>query len=81
MLGIDDSAIPWLDRKMLSIVWKSKEPFQSELGATIEDESSKLRQTVEEFKQRGLLSPAEADAITPKLVVTIRYSESVSQQP
>jgi hypothetical protein len=80
MLGIPDSAMPWPLRKEIEIVWTSKEQFQRDLGAAVEAEEAKLRQTVQDFQNRNLVTPEEAKVFLPKLTVRINFSASIQKQ-
>jgi hypothetical protein len=70
-LGVHGQEVPWQAVESVSIVWKNKIAFHQELGATIDTQHLKLRETVESLRRLGLLTDSQAGTITPKLVVTI----------
>jgi hypothetical protein len=79
MLGLPNSAMPWPTEQNVTIVWQSKDQFLHDLGAAIEAEDVKLRQTVRDFQARGLITPEEAKTVRPKLSVSIRYADSLKR--
>jgi hypothetical protein len=81
MLGISDKSMPWPTQQRIDITWENKEQFQRELGAAIDTEDAKLRQTAEDLHSRNLLTAEESKETIPKLVVTIKYATSVAQSP
>jgi hypothetical protein len=80
MLGISDKSMPWPTQQSIDITWENREQFQRELGAVIDTEDAKLRQTAEDLHARNLLTAEEAKEAIPKLAVTIKYAASVPRQ-
>jgi hypothetical protein len=80
MLGVPDSAMPWPTRQNVTIVWRSKDQFQQDLGAAIEAEDAKLQQTVQAFQSSSLITPQEATTVIPRLTISIKYSTPPKQQ-
>jgi hypothetical protein len=71
-LGVQDKDVPWQPVEHVSIVWKNKIAFRQELGATIESQHQKLKNTVDSLHRRRLLTDSQAATTGPKLVVTIK---------
>jgi hypothetical protein len=80
MLGISDKSIPWPTQQSIDITWENRNQFQRELGAAIDAEDAKLRQTAEDLRTRNLLTTEEAKETIPQLAVTIKYAATVPRQ-
>jgi hypothetical protein len=70
-LGIQQKDMPWKPAELFTIRWTNNEAYQKQLGEITAAEHAKLSTTVEELRQRGLLTEYEAASVTPRLVVTV----------
>jgi hypothetical protein len=70
-LGIPAQEMTWQPRVFRDVYWKGRAAYQRQLGSIVEAERAKLRVTVSELKQRGLLTDAEAAEVMPGLQVTV----------
>lgn len=71
MLGVQDEEMPWKLRQDENIVWAGSENFRHELQNDVSSEEAKLRETVDDFHKRGLLTETEAASVRPKLSVWV----------
>ena len=81
MLKEPDSAMTWPTHKTVWIVEGSREGVQRKIGEAVEQEERTLRQSVQVFQARGLITPQEAETSLPKLSITINYWAGTSEKP
>ncbi len=77
MLGGDRSALQWQTQQQISIEWQGPANFLSEVLGIVDEEESRLRDTVEALYEDGLLSPEEASKVRPALLVNVVDYRSV----
>jgi len=61
----------WKPDEHLTIVWAGKAAYERRLGQIIELHRKELRETVDEIERLGLMTPDEASAFSPKIVITV----------
>ena len=71
MLGGNRTALEWATQQQISLEWEGPANFLVDLRNIVDEEESKLHSTVEEFADRGLLSPDEAARVRPRLSVHV----------
>ncbi|MGB6686258.1 MAG: hypothetical protein WBE76_00280 [Terracidiphilus sp.] len=81
MLGGNRTALQWATQQQISLEWEGPANFLTDLRNIVNEEESKLRDTVEEFTDMGLLSPDEAARIRPRLSVLVFDSRESKEAP
>jgi len=71
MLGKNASEMTWKPSQRESFQWEGEDVFLSELGKIVDVQESKLRETVEELADKGLLTEDEAVSARPRLQVEV----------
>lgn len=71
MLGEDRSALQWKPDEFQSWEWHGAGNFQTDLEELVRAESAKLRETVNAFLDKGLLTADEAGSSMPRLLVVV----------
>ncbi|QEE31001.1 hypothetical protein FTW19_25150 [Terriglobus albidus] len=56
-LGVSAKDMPWHPEESSTIVWQGRAMYSRQLGRVVEAEQRKLRRTVFQLRQRGLLRP------------------------
>jgi hypothetical protein len=81
MLGGDGSALQWQAWQQISLEWEGPANFLSETGDLVDEEESKLQNTVDALYEDGLLTPEEANKVRPGLLVNVSDDRSVKDSP
>jgi hypothetical protein len=62
----------WQPVELFTIRWTDNDAYQRELGKIVAAEHTELQATIEELRQRGLLTEYETTSVTPRLIVTVQ---------
>jgi hypothetical protein len=81
MLGGDRSALQWKTQQQISLEWDGPANYLSEVGNLVDEEESKLRDTVDAFYVDGLLTPEEAGKVRPSLLVNVFDDRGAEDSP
>ncbi len=71
MLGGNRTALQWETFQQQSLEWTGPDDFVSDLRQIVDGETTKLRETVDEFVAQGLVAPDEAAKARPRLFVRV----------
>jgi hypothetical protein len=80
MLGGNRAALEWTTQQEIQLEWEGPANFLTDLRDLVDAEEAKLRETVEEFADMGLLSPDEAALVRPRLSVRV-FDSRESKEP